>query len=235
MNVLEVVPAHPVYVLHKRRYKESAAILEVLSREHGRTAVVAHGVGSSRRRAGAVTAEAFSLLQLGWRRRGELGSATSIEAIGSSLAMPRERLALGFYANELLLRLVPRDDPCPDLAAAYWGLVESLSQVSTDAEMVLRQFEKRLLEALGYGLNLRACADGGRITPDCRYRYISGAGGFAQAGGQAGSVSGATLLALAAEETLDPVQKREAKHLLRAALEPLLGDKPLRSRAAFRA
>ena len=65
----------------------------------------------------------------------------------------------GFYLNELLLKLTERCDPHPEIFAAYAACIEAL--VGGEAEeAALRRFEKRLLDNLGYGLELARTADG---------------------------------------------------------------------------
>lgn len=144
-------------------------------------------------------------------------------------------LLSGFYLNELLLRLLPRHDPHRELFDQY---ADALGGLIQEASPALRVFEKRLLAALGYGLNLeREAPAGGPIETDAVYRYEAEQGpvrvGDADRAGIC--VRGATLLALAKEEFLTPGQLREARILLRDVLDRHLGERPLKTRTVMRA
>lgn len=141
----------------------------------------------------------------------------------------------GFYVNELLMRLLARNDPHDALFAFYQSALAALAEAA-DLETVLRQFELRLLEELGYGVTLdRTALEGVPVSSDLSYAYDPEHGVRAAEACEGGTlISGATLLALAAGEALEPGQRREARTLLRAALAPHLGDKPLQSRELYR-
>ena len=145
-------------------------------------------------------------------------------------------LLSGFYVNELLMRLVQRNDPHPSLFEAYRAAL--LGLVAADREEVaLRVFEKRLLEAIGYALVLDAEPTTGRaVTPGQVYRYRLEHGPILQGEGveMGVAVNGDTLVALAREELATPGVLREAKQLMRYVLQAYLGERPLRSRALFR-
>jgi DNA repair protein RecO (recombination protein O) len=138
----------------------------------------------------------------------------------------------GFYANELLIKLLPRNDPHPDLYQAYAALLEALAGESADPVRALRVFEKRLLENLGWGLNLEQAGNDRALDAQCRYYYRLESGPEAVDGAAEGSLvfSGASLLSLAREELADPRSLADARRLLRAALDHCLDGRPLRTR-----
>jgi DNA repair protein RecO (recombination protein O) len=139
----------------------------------------------------------------------------------------------GFYANELLLKLLQRNDPHPALFDAYAGLVERLFASGHDPGRALRLFEKRLLDELGWGLNLEHEATSGEpLLPGRSYRYGIEGGAEPVDGVAEGSLifCGASLLSLAREELDDPRSLADARRLLRAALDRLLDGRPLRTR-----
>lgn len=139
-----------------------------------------------------------------------------------------------FYINELLVRLLHRHEPHAELFDSYAETLEKLTDTSTE-QVTLRIFEKRLLEALGYGLALASDTEGNAVRPDEDYNYLPERGPEPGASpGRGGlAISGRTLLALAEENLGDEIVLAEAKQLMRKALGNLLGDKPLASRKLY--
>jgi DNA repair protein RecO (recombination protein O) len=225
------VALQPAYVLHLRPFRDTSAIVEALTAEHGRVALVARGARSAQSRWRGVL-EPFRSLLLSWSGRGEMYTLSGAEEAGVSRRLRGESLVSGFYLNELLLNLLERNDPHPEIFAAYATAVQALAG-GTDGEATLRVFEKRLLEGLGYGLSLdRDAVEGAPIAAGGVYYYEVERGAIpASAGGDGGvTVHGASLLALHSEDLDDPVVRREAKQLMRAVLRHYLGGRALRSR-----
>jgi DNA repair protein RecO (recombination protein O) len=225
----------PAYVLHQRPYRESSALLEIFTESHGRLGLVARGVRSARSRQRGEL-QPFRPLRLSWSARGELGTLTGVEADGPAPALKGSALYSGFYLNELLVRLLARQDPHPALYGLYAHSLHRLG-VESALESTLRLFEKRLLEEIGYGLPLDFEVQYGEpVEPQRYYDYHLESGPVAVEHADApGFVfSGASLLALAREELSDPEVLRDAKRLMRAALNLYLGDKPLHSRELFK-
>ncbi|QKT02397.1 DNA repair protein RecO [Ectothiorhodospiraceae bacterium 2226] len=223
------------FLLHRRPYRDTSALLEVFSRDYGRIGLVARGVRGARSRLGPLL-QPFAPLLVSWSGRGELGTLTGAEPAGAPLRLPPRVLPSGFYLNELLVRLLRRHDPHEGLFAAYTRALAALAH--NDGEPALRLFERDLLDALGYGLLLDREAHGGvPLSPSERYCYHLELGPLpAVAGAPAAGpiVQGATLLALARGELEDSAVLQEAKQLLRAALAPYLGGRPLQSRRLLR-
>jgi len=225
------VQLEPAYVLHRRPYRETSLLLEALTRGHGRVGLVARGARGPRS-AWRGLLEPFCPLTLSWVGRGELMTLSGAEATGCSPLQGRGLLA-GLYVNELLVRLVPRNDPHPGLYEAYRVTLEALAAELTQ-EQTLRWFEGRLLEALGYGLALGECDDAGvPIDPARVYRYRIEEGTVQAGEGEGFPVRGATLLGLTREGLADPQAAREVKQLMRYVLQHYLGERPLASRALF--
>jgi DNA repair protein RecO (recombination protein O) len=176
----------------------------------------------------------FTPLWLSWSGRGEVRTLARVEPAGNALALSGKALVCGFYLNELLMRLLGRNDPHEDLFAFYHAALTRLTQ-GTDLDGPLRQFELRLLQDTGYALDLGRDWDTGlAVTPDGRYIYEADRGFRAQDQEEEGlQVTGETLLALAADAPLAGALAREARALMRAALAPHLGSRPLRSRELF--
>ena len=223
------------FVLHLRPWRETSLIVELLTEELGRIAVIARGQRRARR--GSAPVQPFTLLQVAWRGRGELPTATSME-IERSHRLLGDALYAGLYVNELIMRLLQREDPHPEVFAAYADTLRWL-QAGLPLEPVLRRFELRLLDALGYGFALDSDCTGRPLTPEDLYRVEPEAGlvplGVREADGRGEGLefSGALLGRVAAGDLDELEVSRAAKRITRLLLAPHLGPKPLRSRALF--
>ena len=220
----------PAYIVHRRPFSESSFVLEVFTAEYGRVGLLAKG---ARKRSGRGTGgvQPFQQLLVSWRGRGELPTLTSVEANRVALSLARKNLVSGLYVNELLLRLLHRHDPHPDLWHPYIRTLDNLV-TATNPESTLRCFEMHLLSAIGYGLELSVDAQQNPIRDDCSYYYDGELGARVDNGPHA--VSGAMLLALAREELNSPELLRDAKRLMRRLLHRRLDGKPLVSRSLMR-
>ncbi|GAA5103756.1 DNA repair protein RecO [Bartonella jaculi] len=156
-------------ILGTRQHGETSVILEIMTREHGRYMGVVKG-GRSRRMA--------AVLQLGnfvqaewWARLDEHLGLFRIEALEHYAA----RLILlpeALYALQLMafyLRLLPERDPHPILYDILHLFMQHFDEPIINAELLVR-FEMRLLEELGFGLDLSRCAATGRQE---RLHYVS--------------------------------------------------------------
>lgn len=227
----------PGYVLHQRPYRNTSMLLEAFTADAGRIGLVARGArrGGSRIRP---LLEPFRPLLLSWSGRGELRTLTGVESEGWRAPPTGHALLAGFYCSELILRLLGRDDPNPGAYAAYERVLAALAGGAGGHEGALRAFELQLLSALGYEPPLTVdIASGEPVRGDIDYDYLPeqgpAAAGAVRAEGTV-RVPGAHLLALAAGELDDPGVQRSARRVLRAALQPHLGARPLRSREIYR-
>lgn len=210
-------------VLHARPFRNSSLIVELLSRRHGRVGAVARG---GRRN---TLLQPFIPLEGVLRGRGELLTLTGVEAAGTAAALRGRALYCGLYLNELLVRLLHRHDPHPELLDEYERTLEALEQAQQPEDLLLRRFEFTLLEILGYGFDLEHDIHGSRVREQQSYRLDPEQGLVPDAEG----FSGAHLLALARGEAQAPA-RRAGRELMRQALAPHLGDRPLASRELFR-
>lgn len=226
------------FILHQRNYSETSLLLEVYAQRHGRVGLIAKG---ARRPSSKVRAllNPFQPLLIGWSGRGELMVLTGAEASGACVELSGRGLYCGFYLNELLMRLLHRHDPHESLYDHYHRALLGLRDPAGH-EAVLRIFEKRLLSELGYGLLLEHdSGDRLPIDPNALYDYVPERGPmrvrhYELVGRTQGvRLHGRSLLALAAEQLSDGATLREVKALMRAALAPHLGDRPLHSRRLF--
>ena len=225
----------PGYVLHTYPYMETSLIVEAFTRSHGRVSVIARGARRPRSAMRGVLLS-FHPLRLGWSGSGELGNLISAEWSGAIQPLAGRGLMCGFYLNELLLRLLPRDDAHELLFDFYGEALRGLS-AGTEQGAVLRSFEKRLLAELGYAPLLeREAASGAPIEPERRYVYEPDRGPLALRNSHSGelTVSGQTLLDLAADEYTRPETRDEARTLLRALIGQRLHGQVLHTRTVLR-
>src|SRR5262245_61505129 len=138
----------PGYVLHTYPYKETSLIVELFTRRFGRIALLARGARRPRSATRGVLLS-FHPLSFSFSASAELGTLISAEWAGALQPLAGRGLMCGFYLNELLLRLLPRDDPHEVLFDVYGDALAGLSGGAAQAA-VLRSFEKRLLAELGY-------------------------------------------------------------------------------------
>jgi DNA repair protein RecO (recombination protein O) len=226
------IQLQPAYVLHHRPYRDTSKIIELFTRDHGRVSVFARGARGNGKSSLISVLQPFNRLLVSWSGRGEAGQLTGAEFDGAMQPLPPDRLVHGFYLNELLLKLFARHDSHPDVFALYSQTLDRLKH--EDPVRPLRLFEKRLLEALGYGLALeRDAHDDTPIQPDASYHYRLEQGPVrvhAVMENNTVVYSGATLLSLAREELADAAICTDARRLLRAALDRCLDGRELRSR-----
>ena len=215
------------YVLHSRPYKESSALIDLFS-EQGRCRAV---LRNARGRTGGL-ARPFLPLDIELRGRSELKSVSRLETIGIPHLLSGDLLFSGMYLNELIVRLLPADDPHPTLYAHYSETLAALAQ-GRALQPLLRAFEWRLLDELGYGFSLTHDNQGEAVQPGGLYRYRSD-DGFEPIGAlEPGAFHGRDLLLLSEADWQSPGALSAAKRLMRQALAPHLGGKPLMSRELF--
>ena len=218
-----------VYVLHTRPFRNTSLIAELFSETHGRISVVARSArGQKSRYQGQL--QLFTPMLASWLGNHELKTLGQIELKEMPHQLNQKPLFCGFYLNELLLRVLHKEDPHPALFQYYRN---SLLQLEKNESMaaVLRLFEKKLLEELGFGLPLhREAEKNSPLCADIFYDYIPAQGFHPSSNGQ---FSGRDLLAIASENFKEESTQQAAKRLMRFALAPLLGEKPLNSRELF--
>lgn len=219
------------YILHCRPYRNTSLIADILTREHGRINVIARGAKRGQHPLAALL-QPFSPLQIQWGGASELMTLYKVEQGSGTTAPLNIDMFSGFYINELLIRLLHRHDPHPQLYDCYAQCLASLNAAGAQ-DIALRYFELELLEELGYAMNLHAdVATGTPLEPMLRYHYLIEQGPSLAGSHATGSlyISGATLIALAERQLTGDAQRNEARQLMRAVLDHYLGHRPLKSR-----
>jgi DNA repair protein RecO (recombination protein O) len=221
----------PGFVLHSYPYKETSLIVEAFTRHHGRVGLIARG---ARRPRSAIrgTLLAFHPLRLSWSASAELGTLIVAEWAGGQAALSGMGLMCGFYMNELLLRLLPREDAHEALFDAYATAVARLG-AGDEPGALLRGFELRMLRELGYAPPLdREAGNGTPVQAEMRYAYLPERGPMALAGPSSGAqteltVSGQTLLDMSRDDFTRQETRDEARRLMRRLITARLAGQTL--------
>jgi len=231
------VELQPALVLHTRPYRDTSMLVDLLTQDFGRVAVIAKGVrrGKSNRRA---LLNPFSPLLVSFQGKTGLKLLTAIEPGSGIFRLQGASLYSGFYLNELLIRLLAELDPQERIYRRYCVTLEALA-AGAELEPLLRQFEFGLLAELGYGLDVGTDASSGApVVDECWYRLdveegLSAVPEGPNSSAERGLYPGLELKAIAAGDFSRSETRGFAKRLTRAMLTPLLGEKPLKSRDLF--
>ena len=225
----------PAYVLHTYAFKETSLVVEIFSRNCGRLGLVARGARRPRSPMRGLLMS-FQPLSLGWGGKSELRTLYRAETLAGHSQLTGLNLLCGFYLNELVLKLLQREDPHERLYEAYERALASLRGELPPAWAV-RRFEKDLLRELGYELLLERDIDGAPIQPHARYTYVLDAGPRPLAEHEvdlAIELTGATLIELAADDYRRPGALQESRALMRYVLGHYLGGQVLHTRQLLR-
>jgi DNA repair protein RecO (recombination protein O) len=236
------IQGEAAFALHSRPYRETSAIAELLTLQHGLVSAVARGVRGPRRQRGrsGLSVVPFTRLVVSCAGRTQLLTLTGADAIRHHW-LTGAALYAGLYLNELVMRLLRHQDPHPELFLGYEATVAGLDAPGADIEPLLRRFEKLLLRESGYELVFDCDASTGEpVDPEASYRFVPELGfvraPLAVAEGESDDLvlRGATLLAIADDDYSDHDNRRAAKRIIRRALGPHLVGRGLHSRALFK-
>jgi DNA repair protein RecO (recombination protein O) len=226
------VDGQAAYVLHLHPYSETSLVVDVFTRDHGRVPLLARGARRPRSAMRGLLMS-FQPLELGWFGGGEVKTLAKAEWLGGMPLLGGRCLLLGYYLNELLLKMLPREDAHVALFEAYAAALRALAAGSDDAPE-LRRFEKTLLKELGYGLTLDIdMATGRPVEQGVEYSYLVERGPVRRTATDEAPISGKTLLDMAADDYSDPRTRLESRRLMRTLIAHHLGGKPLQSRRVF--
>lgn len=235
MRVLQ----EPAFVLHNRPYSESSWIVELYSKHYGRLAVIAKGARRLKSKTRGLLLP-FQPLLVSWSGKGEVPTLTNVEPDDGLFELASKSLVCGFYCNELIMRLLHRNDPHPKLFDVYAQVIEALNR-NLNRQIALRIFEKSLLKEIGYGLNLQYEANSNKpIQESLYYIYQHEHGAIPQLidnkvtkHKKSTVVSGKTLLAIANEDYSNPEALLQAKAFMRDVFNQLTGARKIHSRDIF--
>lgn len=223
----------PVYVLHTYPFKETSLVVELFAHGFGRVATTAKGARRPRSAMRGML-QSFQPLTATWSGKQELKTLHSLEWGGGLLLLQGEALMCGFYLNELLLRLLPREDPHDTLFEYYSATLKDLAN-SHNLATTLRRFELKLLQELGYAIPLSIDVHNAPILESQTYRYEAEHGAMASSATMSRydngvQLTGKTMLAMANDDYTSLQTQQQSKQLMRYLLAHYLGDKPLHTR-----
>jgi DNA repair protein RecO (recombination protein O) len=157
MSTKKRIQNQSAWILHHRPFSNSSMILEIMTSEYGRISLIAKGSRSAKSKFRGVL-RPFMPLSISWFSRTNLGTLTEAEIQGAPISLAGDALISGYYINELLLKLLYKDDSHAEVFSLYSETIKKLSLTNRIAPL-LRQFEIKLLELVGYALNLREVVD----------------------------------------------------------------------------
>ena len=169
---MSIVNTQIAYILHKRPYRETSSILEILTKDYGRVSLMARGCRGKRSKI-AGNLMLFIPLVVSWQGKGNLPYLKSIERADlKAPALKNKSLLSAMYVNELLMYFLHKHDVQDAIFEQYHHCLYALEDYN-NIEIALRKFEIKLLELLGFGLNLHAEADTGElIIAEEMYHYF---------------------------------------------------------------
>ncbi|MGI9237189.1 MAG: DNA repair protein RecO [Woeseiaceae bacterium] len=224
------IQQQPACILHHRPFRDSSQILDVVTRDHGKIALVARGSRGSKSRLAGIL-RPFLPLKISWVAKGDLGTLTGAEASGPPMGIHGEAVLAAFYVNELLLHFLHRHDPQPEIFGLYKEVIARLASTGQIAA-TLRSFELELLSFLGYAVSFHpdAAADV-ELNPQCHYNYRVEQGPVVVERADGPMVfKGSVLQSIRSQSFEDPEVLRAANRLLRQVINHHLGGKELKSR-----
>ncbi|MBN3765468.1 DNA repair protein RecO [Burkholderia sp. Ac-20365] len=225
------ISEQPAFVLHSYPYRETSLIIDVLSRDHGRIALVAKGAKRPHSALRGVL-QTFQPLSLAWSGKSEMRTLTGAEWVGGMLPLAGDALLCGFYVNELLVKFLAREDPHPQLFHHY---VVTLTRLAHDEApvQVLRSFERVLLRETGYAMSLNRTVARKAVVAEGRYVFDPERG-VREASNEYPSnwpvISGQTLLDMEQDDYHRAQTVTQSKTLMRFLLNTYLGGTPLATR-----
>ena len=234
------------YVLHSYPYRETSLILQVWTEKHGRLGLVAKGARRPKSSSRSVLVP-FQPIALDWFGRGELRTLKTAEPASPATPLAGASLLSAFYLNELLLKLTTRDDPHEGLFAAYDTAISELRCASRlqppapslDIEPVLRRFELRLLQELGYAVELgREAGTHAPIAAEREYLYVVERGPVPaqdrETPSNAVRLAGQTLIDLERGDFASATTASQSKQLMRLLIHHSLNGQELATRSLVR-
>ncbi|MDJ0917274.1 MAG: DNA repair protein RecO [Woeseiaceae bacterium] len=224
----------PAYVLHHRPFRDTSQLLDVFSRDHGKLSLVARGSRSAKSRLAGLL-RPFQPLLLSWSLKTDLGTLTGAEINDRAQSLVGDALMAGYYVNELLIYLLHRHDPQPEIFALYEETLSSLAG-GYDVVAALRRFEIELLRLSGYALNLETEARTDRpLASGQTYEFRPDEGAVPVEPRDGAMIfTGAQLKAIAAQAFDSDDCRRDAGRLLRRVIHYQLDGRELKTRKVLK-
>ncbi|SDF56163.1 MULTISPECIES: DNA repair protein RecO [unclassified Duganella] len=224
------VAGQPAFVLHSYPYKETSLIIDLFTRDFGRVALIAKGAKRPHSQLRGVL-QTFQPLSSSWVGKSELRTLTDAEWVGGMLPLEKTALLCGFYLNELLVKLLARDDAHPALFDHYVSTLNQLAH-NEPAPIVLRKFERALLKETGVAADLTRCIETrSAVRSELVYVVDPERGPRPErAADPWPRVAGKTLLDMECENYEDAATQAQSKQLMRFLVAHHLNGAPLNTR-----
>ena len=222
----------PSIVLHTRPFKETSLLVDLFTRNHGKISVIAKGAQRPKSKIGTIKTPSclFFISCIG---RGELKTLTHCE-IKEYFFPIAEAFNSVVYLNELLIKLLEKEDAHPEIFDHYLTVCGSLkSKNKENLEKNLRSFELTLLKEIGYGLNLNFEGNSDiEIKEDTSYKFVPSVGFLPQTKSKSNknNFSGRDILNLSTGNFSSPDTLLASKQIMRQAIDFHLGNKTLKIR-----
>ena len=219
-------------MLHTRPFKETSLLVDLFTRNHGRISVIAKGAQRPKSKIGIIKTPSclFFISCIG---RGELKTLTHCE-IKEYFFPIAEAFNSVVYLNELLIKLLEKEDPHPEIFDHYLIVCGSLkSNKKEKLEKNLRSFELTLLKEIGYGLNLNFEGNSDiEIKEDTSYKFVPSVGflPLTKSESNKNNFSGRDILNLSTGNFSSPDTLLASKQIMRQAIDFHLGNKTLKIR-----
>ena len=232
--MLAAIRSQPAYLLHSRPFRDSSLLLDLITRDHGRISAVARGVRNRKSKNRALL-QPFVPLLVNLSGKSELKTLGQVETLSNMPALQQHALFAALYLNELLVRLLHKQEGDEEVFALYEKALQELAQHKS-LEPVLRAFEIDLLEILGYGLDFSVLHVRSLGEPEAGYYHYNAEQGFqaVKAENTDKYYPADELYRIAQKDFTQASTLRFAKRLPRSAFAVHLGDKALASRSLFR-
>lgn len=216
---MERVTLEPIFILHRKKFKDNSYIVDIFSEKHGRIKAISRSISKQKKH----LMQPFVPIYGSWVQKTELATLNTIEPNGRSYDFQPKALMSAFYLNELVLRAITAHDPHPELFNNYASALKNLATANIATS--LRKFEKQLLEEVGYGINFDI------LKSESPYYSFDLKTGLMPATAHTPEAFSAQMLQnLNSDNLIAPSELRECKRLMQLALEPILKGKELKSK-----
>lgn len=219
-------------MLHTRPFKETSLLVDLFTRNHGKISVIAKGAKRPKSKIGIIKTPSC-LFFVSCTGRGELKILTHCE-IKEYFFPIAEAFNSVVYLNELLIKLLEKEDAHPEIFDHYLIVCSSLKRKNKEKlEKNLRSFELTLLKEIGYGLDLNFEGNSDiEIKEDTSYKFVPAVGFLPQSNSESNknNFSGRDILNLSTGNFSSPDTLLASKQIMRLAIDFHLGNKTLKIR-----
>ena len=182
------VTDQPAYLLHRRDWKNTSIILDLLTQDFGRISVLAKAGRSSRSKS---LYQPFCRLSLSWSGRSDLKTLTGID--GTEIRVSEHLYLPLLYINELICAYLPGHEAMPELFYLYDKLLERADQHFGESQ--LREFERSAMTLLGYMPDTTIESESGKsIDPEKYYRFLPADGFVSVGSNETNAIVGKTIM-----------------------------------------